>query len=200
MALGSASNVIVGAASICVTQDLVSSDLGFTDGGITIRYEPEYLDVFADQVKGRIAKRLSDEAMFVEFQLIEMTLDNIRRAMGLPSSNIVTIDSDDVLVLGYSQTCSTDTTFELQLQGEGLNCCTRYYHFYAATPSAGFEISLSRDETAKLSVTFEILKVASVNYGGVFGIIWDAGTGCGPVSSDENGDVCVPATDPDIEA
>ena len=198
MAARDADCIVVGAANICCDDE----DLGFTDGGITIRYEPEFFDVTADQAFGTIAKRKIDEKMFVEFELICISLDNIRAAMALPSSNLDM--NGGCLLLGYEQaTCDDEVTCDLKLYGPGPGCSTRTWHFPCVSPSEGFELSLSRTEAQKLSVTYEVLKIE----GGYFGLVCDTAVdvnGCSEVGNievvtDVEGNVtainCIPPTD-----
>ena len=182
-----ASDIVVGTANIC-TND---TDIGYTEGGITLRYEPEYLDVTADQAFGTIAKRKTDEKMFIEFDIVEMSLDNIRKAMALPVDNV----QGTCLILGAeSSTCDDEVTVDLKMYGVGPDCCPRTWHFPQASPSEGFEISLSRTEVQRLSVTYEILK----NDGGYFGLVCDGCSlniadcsGVGTISTDGGGNVTI---------
>ena len=47
-----ATKIIIGAATVSVG----GTDVGYTKGGVTVRYEPEFIDVIADQAVGVVKK------------------------------------------------------------------------------------------------------------------------------------------------
>lgn len=82
--MGTADNIIVGAASIY----LDGVDIGFTKGGATVRYEQEQFEVAADQVVGIVRKARSLERMFVSTTMLEPTLERLRQAFMLPETSL----------------------------------------------------------------------------------------------------------------
>ena len=94
---GNADNIIVGAAEVQID----GTDVGYTQGGVSVRYESEVIDIFADQAVGVVKKARSSERMFVTTTLLEATLSQIRRAFMIPSAQL----SVNSLTLGYNNAC-----------------------------------------------------------------------------------------------
>lgn len=154
-----ASNIIVGAASITVD----STDVGYTQNGSRIRYEPTMLEVEADQAVGVVRKARITERMYLTLTLLEVTLTNIRIAFMLPASNLV----GSTLTLGYNNACWV-AEHAIVLVGPGPNCGTRTFTFPTCVPSGGTrELAMLRNEAQAFEVEFEILKDANGNFGSI---------------------------------
>ena len=158
---GNADNVIVGAADISIG----GSDVGFTKGGVTVRYEPEFLAIKADQAVGTVRKARTDESMFVKTQLLEVTLERIRQAFMQPSDQLV----GNTLTLGYNNACWVEE-LAVVLTGSSPGCGTRTFTFTKCITMGTREYNMQRDAETAFEVEFEILKAAD----GTFGTIIDS--------------------------
>jgi len=159
--MGDANNIIVGAAAVSIG----GTDIGFTKGGVQVRYEPEFFEVIADQAVGVVRKARSLERMFVATTLLEVTLSQIRLAFMQPASNLV----GSTLTLGYNDPCWVDEV-AIVLTGKGPNCGTRTYTFPRGITFGNREINQTREEEQAFEVEFEILKQSD----GTFGTIVDS--------------------------
>lgn len=159
---GNAQNIITGTGSILIDDQ----DIGFTTGGVTLRYDLTTIEIEGDQALGIIDRRKSNERLYVTFNALELTLENMRRFMGLPAGLL----TGSCLYLGYNSTCSENSTSQVELVGEGPNCCNRRWTFPTAVISTGFEIQLQKENPAQMSVEYEVLKDGN----GRFGFVCDA--------------------------
>jgi hypothetical protein len=158
---GNANNILVGAAQVSIN----GSDVGYTKGGSQVRYEPEFLDIMADQAIGVVKKNRTSERMYVKFTVLEVTLARIRQAFMMPSANL----SGSTLTLGYNSACWTDQV-ALVLVGVSPSCGTRTFTFSNCTTFGKKEYNMKREEETMFEMEFEVLK----NSSGVFGTIIDS--------------------------
>lgn len=158
---GNADNIIVGAAEVSID----GADVGFTKGGVTVRYEPEFLEVFADQAVGVVRKARTAERLYVVTTLLEVTLERIRQAFMQPAGNL----SGTTLTLGYNNACWVDEV-AIVLIGSSPGCGTRTFSFGRAVAMGTREYKMSREEEVAFEVEFEVLKDAN----GEFGTIIDS--------------------------
>src|SRR3990172_137189 len=149
---GNANNILIGAAVVT----LEGTDLGYTKGGTTVRYEPEFIDVMADQAVGVVRKARSLERMYVVTTMLEITLSNLRRAFMLPAAKL----SGSTLTLGYNDACWVDEV-SLSLAGKGPSCGTRTFAFPTCVTFGTKEYSMKREEETAFEVSFEVLKSSS---------------------------------------
>ena len=158
---GDADNIIVGAANISID----GSDVGFTKGGTTVQYEPEFLDIFADQAVGVVQKTRTAERLFVVTTLLEVTLERIRQAFMPPSQNL----SGQTLTLKYNNTCWVDE-LSIVLTGSSPGCGTRTFTFGKCIAMGTQKYIMSREEETAFELELEVLKDAN----GQFGTIVDS--------------------------
>lgn len=158
--LGDADNIIVGAAEVQID----GTDVGFTKGGVTVRDEPEFIQIMADQVAGvvRVARTL--DRMFVVTTILEVTLAQIKRAFMLPSVNL----SGSTLTLGYNDACWVEEV-SIVLVGVSPGCGTRTWTLPKCVTFGTSEYNMAREEETAFEIEFEILKDSS----GIFGTIID---------------------------
>jgi hypothetical protein len=160
---GNADNILIGAAQV----DIDGTDVGFTKGGTTVRYEPEFIDVMADQAVGVVRKARSLERMFVTTTLLEVTLEQIRLSFMQPATHLV---GGSVLTLGYNDSCFVDE-LAIVLTGPGPGtgglCGTRVWTFPKCISFGTKEVAMTREEETSFEVEFEILKDANGNFGTV---------------------------------
>jgi hypothetical protein len=157
---GNADNILIGAAQI----SLGIVDLGYTKGGVRLRYEPTFVEVEADQAVGVVKRGRANERFYIVTTLIELTLENLRIAFMLPSASL----SGSTLTLGYNNSCWVDE-HTLTLVGEAPECATRTVTITRAITFNNKEYNMQRDEESGIEVEFECLK--DVN--GEFGTIVD---------------------------
>ena len=159
-------NILVGAATFKIAAvGQTAVDVGYTKGGTSVRYEPEFVDIMADQANGLVAKRRSSERMYVTTTFLEVTLARLQQAMGQPSANL----STSTLDLGTSDSCSTPE-WTITLVGVGADCSTRTFTFARAVAMGTREYTMSREEETAFEVEFEILKDSN----GLFGTVVDS--------------------------
>ena len=158
---GNANNIIVGAAVV----SLDGNDVGFTKGGVAVRYEQEQVEIMADQAVGVVRRARSLERMFVTTTLLEVTLEQLRRAFMLPSSAL----SGSTLTLGYNDSCWVDEV-EITLVGKSPGCGTRTFTFTKCVTFGEREYVMQREEETAFEIEFECLK----NSDGEFGTVVDS--------------------------
>ena len=153
---GDASKIIVGAATVTVA----AVDVGYTKGGVSVRYEPEFIEIIADQAVGVVKKARSLERMYVTLTLLEVSLAQVRKSFMLPSNQLV----GSTLTLGYNNACWVDEV-GLVVTGKGPNCGTRTFTFSKCITFGTREYTMQREEEVAFEVEFEVLKNAAGNFG-----------------------------------
>lgn len=156
--MGTASNIIIGAANISIE----GSDVGYTKGGVQVRYEPEFIDVMADQAVGVVRKARSLERMYVKTTLLEVTLAQVRRAFMQPHANL----SGNSLTLGYNNACWVEE-LAIVLVGVSPGCGTRTWTFGRCVTFGSREYNMKREEETAFEVEFEIMKDSQGHFGTV---------------------------------
>lgn len=153
-----ANNILVGAATV----SLNGADIGYTRGGTTVRYESTPVDVDADQANGIVRKGRAMERTYVVIRMLEVSLEQLRLAMMLPSANL----SGSTLTLGYNGSCWTDEV-SVSLVGPGPSCGTRTFAFTKGVSMGTREYTMTRDNPVEYEVELEVLKDSSGNFGTV---------------------------------
>ncbi len=151
---GNAQNIIQGPATVLLN----GNDIGYTNGGVTVRYSPEYNDVMADQAVGTVKKFRTSEKMFVTFNLLEATLDLLRICWGQPTANV----SGSYYYLGYNDSCSV-AEHTLKLIGKGPSCGPRSFNFYRVVSVNEGSYMMGRENPTEIEVEFECLKDSANN-------------------------------------
>lgn len=154
---GNADNIIIGAAEVSID----GSDVGYTKGGVQVRYEPEFIDVMADQAVGVVRKARSLERMYVATTLLEVTLSQIRRAFMIPQAQLT---GGTKLTLGYNDSCWVEE-LAIVLTGSSPSCGTRTWTFGRCVAFGSREYSMTREEETAFEIEFEVLKDANGNFG-----------------------------------
>jgi len=156
-------NIILGAACICID----GVDVGLTTGGVTVRYDREFLDVEADQINGIARKGVQLERMFITTTLLEAALPQLQVAFGLPLANLT---SATTLCLGYNNSCYL-AEHQVAIFGPGPSCGCRTFTFdRVVSASTSIEYTMSRSQEVQVEVEFEVLKDCNST---CFGIITD---------------------------
>lgn len=155
-------NIIIGAATVCID----GTDIGLTVGGVNVRFERTFVEVEADQLVG-IAKRfLNIERVMVEFAMLEVTLENMRIALGYPASLLT---GGTKLCIGYNSSCSLPE-HEMVLKGAGPGCGCRTFVLDRVVSVSSPEYNMQRTQEVQFKVEFEALKDDD---SGQFGCIYD---------------------------
>ena len=143
-------NIIVGSASLSID----GVDVGYTQGGVTLRKSNEFVDIDADQLGGVARKVNTFERMFLSTTLLEVTRENMQKIMNEPSAHLTGSQ------LNFGSASPTTTEYELTVTGEAPGTSTtRTYTFYRAIPVDEVEHMIgSRDTASVLPVGFELLK------------------------------------------
>ncbi len=151
--------------------DLVQIDgtnAGGTTGGIRLRREVDWLDFEVDQDTMIVRKELILGKMFAECALLESTLENVRKAWGIPAAALVSSS----LELRES---SGGEEIEFKAEGptvtDGTNT-KRVYHFGRVVALADGEYNIDRGSPTQMPVTFEVLAEATTP--ARFGVMFDA--------------------------
>lgn len=156
--MGTAANIIIGAAEVTVN----GTNVGFTMGGSEVRYEPEFVEIMADQAVGVVRKGRSLERMYVKTTLLEVSLSQLRIAFMFPAANL----SGSTLTLGYNGSCWMDDV-AITLVGPGPSCGTRTFTFPKCNSMGNKTYSMKRDEAVQFETEFEILKDTNGHFGSI---------------------------------
>lgn len=152
-------NIIVGAASLSID----GVDVGYTQGGVSLRKSTDFVDVDADQLGGVARKVATFERMFLSTTLLEATHANMRRMLNEPSGALI----GSQLNLGSASPAAQEHT--LTVTGVAPSSGVRTYSFYRAIAVDEVEHLIgSRDAPGVIPVGFELLK--DPNNGNRFGV------------------------------
>jgi len=138
-------NVGVGAISMGAT------DLGGTVGGIKLRQEDSYVDLFCDQVAALCGAVLSMRRQYLSFNLAEITIANLRRAWNLASGQI----SANGSTLTFVAAADTATTALIAKVNGGVGKIHTYTWTDCRRLSTG-ELTASREGQTVIPVEVEI--------------------------------------------
>lgn len=142
-------NILVGAASLKIN----GTDVGFTQGGVSLRKTKEFVDVDADQLAGVARKVCTFERMFLSTVMLEATRQNMQRVMNEPDSNI----NGSQLSFGAGDPNALE--YQLTAIGDAPNGGTRTYTFWRAISVDDTDHMIgSRDTASTVPVGFELLK------------------------------------------
>lgn len=155
-----AQNIIVGAGVMYVApygtaDNAVESalyDVGATQGGVELAYEPEFLDIEVDQAFGIIDKRKIRESATLTTQMAEATLNNLLLAWGLPAARLV----NGTLSFGEAEVTQADAR-TVYIVGKGPNGQKRIAKIWKAVARGNASVAFRKDEVTILNVEFEIL-------------------------------------------
>lgn len=125
------------------------TDVGCTQGGVTVSYSLETSDIFCDQVLTPVDVAVTGETATVEFEMLETNAENIGLVMG---SNASSEDGTSAYYVGFggSSTVSFQPA-QLKITDNDTGYLT-YWTFFR-TMSGGFDIGFERENPSALSVT-----------------------------------------------
>lgn len=167
--------------------DVAWTNLGATEGGVELAYEPTYDDIMIDQWKDAARQHLTQQTYSISTQLAESTLENLILAWGY--------DSTSALVAGTNTTNDGITnTFNLGVLGEdpceyqfvivskgvgGQPGCApgtsveRAYVARRVVSVQGSTLGLRRTEATMFPVTLRMLPYDQATAGEEYGYIFD---------------------------
>jgi len=161
--MADSSNIIIGAASLAID----GVDVGYTQGGITMRKANELTEIDADQLAGVARKVTTFERMFISTTMLEATRENMQKIMNEPTGNLTGSQ------LSFGSASPTTPEYVLTITGKAPgSATTRTYTFYRAIPVDEVEHMIgSRDTASVIPVGFELLK--DDTHGNKFGWCYD---------------------------
>lgn len=154
-----ASNIVVGAPSSVIVSayDVVEGsgvDLGATEGGVKISYEPEFYEKEADQYLGPVGVVKTKERMKIEMVLAESSLANLAYAFGYPTTAV----SGQTLSIGGNATVTERT---LYINSNAVSGGSAKWTFHKVVVIGATEVSLLKKDKTALKVTFTVLQDTS---------------------------------------
>jgi len=153
-----AGNILIGAPTI----EINGSDIGYTRGGAKIAYTRDMVSVDADQAVGIVRKARSMEKCMISFNLLEVSLEQMRIALMQPAGNLV----GSVLTIGYNNSCWVEEN-EIILTGPGPDCGDRVFTFPKCISEGNVDYEMKRDAAVEMKMEFEALKDTSGHFGTV---------------------------------
>lgn len=149
--MGTVANIVVGRSTLSID----GTDVGFTTGGVQVRFVSNLLEIEADQLAGVAAIHVIDERMYLRTTLLEATITNLRIALMQPTSHAVGGSA-----LFYGSGAPTVQEHVLTLAGKGPDQVDRTWTFYRAVPmNDEFEQSVGqRDAPSQIPISFQCLK------------------------------------------
>lgn len=161
-------NIVIGAATLKID----GVDVGFTQGGVTLRFVDDYLDVEADQLGGVARKEKTFQRSFVTTTLLEATLQNLRLAIGEPSSQQFGSGSPGT-ALSFGQASPVVTEHTLVITGKASTGATQRQYTFTRCISIGEveHLAGARDAASVIPIEFEVLKDPAA--GNTFGFARD---------------------------
>ncbi len=170
-----ATNILMGAGFMYIGDvgaDLgtvfATGDVGGTEGGVTMAYEPEYKEIEVDQAFAPVAIIKIKEKMTVKTQMAESTLKNMMFAYGLPDKQLV----NGKLSFGQSEISSINPR-QLLIVGKAPNGEYRLARFHKAVARGNAEYAFKKGDVTYLNVEMTILAETSLNDGEQLGYVED---------------------------
>jgi hypothetical protein len=129
--------------------EVEGTDVGCTQGGVTVSYSLETSDIFCDQVLTPVDVAITGETATVEFEMLETNAENIKLVMGSQASST---DGASAFFVGLGG-LSTLTFQPLQLKITDNDTAYLTYWTFYRTMSGGFDIGFERENPSALSIT-----------------------------------------------
>ena len=161
--MGTPSNLIVGALSVSVSQNktldstsagggLTFTDLGFTEGGVSINDDVDIKEFFADQMFIPPAAFMGDINTEIKFNIAEPTIANLALVIPGGYNNSGTFQFGDPVngVIKYYHLLLTMTS-------PNPNYSSLKYYFPRVTASGSSKLPLKKTEATLVPVTYMVL-------------------------------------------
>ena len=129
------------------------TDVGCTQGGVTVTYSLETSDIFCDQLTSPIHVAITAETATVEFSMLESTAENMKLAL----SDFATAENDEALANAYwlgvgGVTTITFIALELEITDNDTGYLTTWTFFRCV--AGGIEANFERENPTAFGVTF----------------------------------------------
>lgn len=149
-------NIVVGEGTLSVD----GSDVGATQDGADISWEPNMVDIEVDQFGDAARVVQSSQKVSLKTKLAEATLENLALVWGYPSTNVTSGGGNKTMQVGLHGVYPTEHT--LSLVGNAPNSTatvtkTRTYTNYRAISYSSSSHMLKRAENVAFPVDFRIL-------------------------------------------
>ncbi|MCO7177015.1 hypothetical protein ACFP7A_01205 [Sporolactobacillus kofuensis] len=159
-------NIIIGA---CSSFKCDTTDVGGTDGGVSINPRDTFKDIQVDQIIGVVKKTRTNRVVQIVTTMKESTLENLKLAFNL-NSTITTDGTSGDKTLGIGVDTST-TEHTLQFVGPGPDGFTRTFNVNRAIGYASGNYQIRKDQESVVQVTFDCLPDMSKTAGQEYGTI-----------------------------
>lgn len=159
-------NIIIGA---CSSFKCDATDVGGTDGGVSVNPRDTFRDIQVDQVIGVVKKARTNRVIQVVTTLKEATLDNLKLAFNLNTA-ITTDGTSGDKTLGLGVDTST-TEHALEFVGPGPDGFTRTFTINRAIGYASGNYQIRKDQESVVQVTFDCLPDLTKPQGQEYGTI-----------------------------
>lgn len=127
------------------------TDVGCTQGGVTVTYSLETSDIFCDQVTSPVSVAITGETATVEFSMLESTAENMKLVLG----NFATSEDEGGVAYWLAVGGITTITYlplELQVADNDTGYLTTWTFFRCV--AGGIESNFERENPTAFGVTF----------------------------------------------
>jgi hypothetical protein len=176
MSLGNSANIVVGAAKVFISKaaeptvptpvstasyvDTVVAasstwtDIGYTNNGLEIQFQPEFGEVRVDQILDVAKMFKSGMQVTLNTSMAEATLENLLLA--------IAGNEDDLNTAGTDTTWGDDASAVLSLNGGSLGQCPVERGLIAVGPSTGDCITAANSGAERVYLAYRVLSIDSV--------------------------------------
>jgi hypothetical protein len=126
------------------------TDIGCTQGGITMNYSNEVTEIFCDQTLAAVSAAITSETAEIEMEMLESNAENLRFAIGQYVSND-DASNKKTAVGGYATVQYVPLMMEVPKSNDPGKQVT--WTFYKIRPQ-GPEVNFERENPTAISVTF----------------------------------------------
>lgn len=164
-----AENIIIGP---CSSFKVDTTDVGATQGGVSVNARETFRNISADQIIGTIKKARTNRTLQVVTTMLETTLENLKVAWDLNTA--ITTDGesgDKTLGIGMDVTTEEHT---LEFVGPGPSGATRTFSLNRAVGYASGNLQLRKDNESVVQVTFDCMPDMTQPIGTEYGTITEA--------------------------
>ena len=139
------------------------SELGETDGGVTVTKADEYEKQFTDQRTGPVKVLRTEESLVIETNLAQATLENLAQVLGGATVTDIAADADDVGYREMGMYMGLDVNaYALLFRGESQSPYVASYPAQLWIPRGYFggevEMEYVKDNKVLIPVMFEALE------------------------------------------
>ena len=129
-----------------------ATNIGFTQGGVSITPSRDTTEIVADQTKYPLYILTTRRGAEINFRLMEVTPANIKLGWGEPGKSD---DASNEVSLGAEET--TPPSYTLKIYGTRMDGKYVVFTFYDCTPSGAGALNFANAEAALIEGTFTAL-------------------------------------------